>query len=124
MSLTWSRSIKAQGAGVARARVILPMAIKDVCDNGASRWAAQAKDIRPWTDRTSHAVEGITGEARVNGAEISIYCYHTMEYGPYLEFGTKYMAPRASIVPAMRTIAPEVVEDCQSVVGRLLGGGL
>lgn len=121
MGLTWSRPVTAQAHRVAQIRRVIPEAVHDVAVNGADKWADLARKTAPWTDRTTAARSGITGEAQQEGKTSTMYCYHTVEYGPHLEFGTEVMEARPSIVPAMKVIGPQVVEDAQLVVVKLLG---
>ena len=51
----------------------------------ASYLESQAKENRPWTDRTGHARQGLTGSYEVEPSEISIVLAHTVDYGLWLE---------------------------------------
>ena len=51
----------------------------------AARIEAAAKRDAPWTDRTSHARQGLTARCERVGNGIVIALFHTMAYGIWLE---------------------------------------
>ena len=122
MALKWRVPPSTIANELRRRAAVIPDAVLDIGSNGASRWATQAKTVRPWTDRTGAARSGLTGEAQREGNNTVVYCYHTVEYGPYLEVGTSKMAPMPSIVPAFNVVGPQIVQDAKTVVQRIMGG--
>ncbi|HET7668606.1 MAG TPA: hypothetical protein VFK56_21585 [Mycobacterium sp.] len=85
----------------------------------ASKGESAMKSGAPWTDRTGAARAGLTGQAE--GTDIVLG--GTVDYQPYLEFGTSRMAARPIIEPTAREIAPEYFRTSADIVLRLLGGG-
>lgn len=51
----------------------------------AQRIANYAKGNAPWTDRTGNARQGLTGLCIPAATGFTIYLFHTMFYGIYLE---------------------------------------
>jgi len=54
----------------------------------AGKMESEAKQGAPWTDRVTHARQGIHGGAEHDRDEINIYLAHGVEYGEHLEEGT------------------------------------
>lgn len=56
-------------------------------------WAGQlegyAKTYAQWTDRTGHARQGLHGGVDIRGDQLVLYLSHGVEYGIYLELGTR-----------------------------------
>lgn len=110
-SFTWT-----QGSPDQIARLIqslsrqAPNVVNDIATSEASCAEAWMKENAPWTDRTSDARQGLFGRSERSGNVITVTLGHTMEYGEYLELGTRYMAPRRVVIPAhrlWRLILPE-----------------
>jgi hypothetical protein len=84
----------------------------------AAQMEAFARINAPWVDRTSLARKGLRAFARKMATSVVIYLVHSMEYGPHLELGTRFMAPRPIIIPTLeRHYAPLI-----RALRRLLGG--
>jgi hypothetical protein len=49
----------------------------------------EAKRNAPWTDRTSHARQGLHGGTEAGNNEYSIFLSHSVDYGEILEEGSK-----------------------------------
>ncbi len=70
-----------------------------VATDEASRGESRMKESAPWTDRTGEARSGLFGEAEPYGGGAFIHLGGTAPHQPFLELGTRYMAPRSIIVP-------------------------
>lgn len=58
--------------------------------NWAGVLETYAKTNRPWTDRTAHARQGLNADAEdIDGKNYVLYLAHGVEYGVFLEEGTK-----------------------------------
>ncbi|MCW6075474.1 hypothetical protein LAV44_09055 [Clostridium sporogenes] len=60
-----------------------------LCNRMAKGLENQAKHNAQWTDRTSHARQGLKGGCEGGGNNYSIYLAHGVEYGEILEEGSK-----------------------------------
>lgn len=60
-----------------------------LCELIAKNFEKQAKDNAKWTDRTSHARQGLNGGCEGGGSEYTIYVAHGVDYGQILEEGSK-----------------------------------
>lgn len=67
----------------------------------AARCESAAKTGAPWTDRTGAARQGLRGFAVRTATAVILYLVHSVNYGPYLELGTRFMAPRPIIMPVL-----------------------
>lgn len=45
-----------------------------------------AKENRPWTDRTGNARRGLTGSVEMSATDLAVRLAHTVSYGVYLEY--------------------------------------
>lgn len=68
----------------------------DAMANEIEEWM---KDNAPWEDRTGAAREGLTARRVHEGFRQSIYIYHTVDYGIWLE--VRWNGKYAIIVPAL-----------------------
>lgn len=60
-----------------------------LCGLIAKDFEKQAKDNAEWTDRTSHAKQGLNAGCEGGGSEYTIYIAHGVDYGQILEEGSK-----------------------------------
>lgn len=60
-----------------------------LCNLIAKDFENQAKSSAKWTDRTSHARQGINSSATGGNGNYNIYLAHGVEYGAILEKGSK-----------------------------------
>ena len=61
------------------------IAIKMYAQEGAKKFENYAKNNRPWTDRTGHARQRLTGWVETLTNRVRIYIGHAVDYGVYLE---------------------------------------
>ncbi len=86
-------------------------------DTFAQKMAAAAKAGAPWNDQTGAARQGLTGLATKAAAGVVIYLMHTVQYGVFLELGTRYMAPRPIILPTLEAHYGEIMAALRALVG-------
>lgn len=72
-----------------------------LADMFAQKMEGYAKSNAQWTDRTGAARQGLRGFAQKAALSVTIYLVHSVFYGVFLELGTRYMAPRAIIMPTL-----------------------
>lgn len=78
------------------------------------------KHNAPWTDRTTNARNGLSAKAaKLAGAIWGIILSHTVDYGLYLELGTKNMRARPIIQPTIVLMAPQVMATLTRILDRL-----
>ena len=68
----------------------------------AAKMQGEAQANAPWNDVTTAARSGLKGFPLIAAAEVIIYLFHSVHYGPYLELGTSKMAPRPIILPTLQ----------------------
>jgi hypothetical protein len=78
------------------------------------------KHHAPWTDRTTNARNGLFAKAvKLAGAMWGIILAHSVDYGLYLELGTKNMRARPIIQPTIALYAPKVIGTLTRILDRL-----
>jgi hypothetical protein len=60
-------------------------AAKDDMDDMLVEIVSYAQDNAPWEDRTGDARAGIEGSVDIEGDEVVLSLYHTVDYGKWLE---------------------------------------
>lgn len=72
-----------------------------------------AKSNAPWQDITGAARQGLDVDVSVEGDEIVLSLYHTVDYGLWLEIieGGKF----ATIMPTLEHFAPSVLRSVHAV---------
>lgn len=61
-------------------------AVKLLCENGAQKMEAYAKQHRPWKDQTGNARQRLKGSWSKEGSSYKIQIAHGVSYGVWLEF--------------------------------------
>lgn len=86
---------------------------KALGDHYGARMEAYARPSAPWRDRSTHARQGLFGEAREFADKLRIRISHTEDYGTYLELANsgKY----AILEPTAKKHAPEFFQDAERV---------
>jgi hypothetical protein len=92
-------------------------AIGELANFFASKMEADAKASAPWNDQTGAARQGLRGFAVVEATRVVMYLVHSVEYGLYLELGTRNMAPRPVIMPVLERNYGEVMGRVRQLVG-------
>jgi hypothetical protein len=94
------------------------VALRSLFATFAAKIEAYARRAAPWTDRSGDARRGLTGWSEGEGFNLIIYLATTVAYGVYLELGTRYMAPRPIVVPALQAHYAELV----AAIGAIIAG--
>ena len=92
-------------------------AIQALGDVFAARIEAYAKLNAPWTDRTGAARQGLRAFTVKEAMRVVLYLVHSVEYGKWLELGTRRMAPRPIILPALEAHYAPIMADLRRLVG-------
>jgi len=90
-------------------------ALHQLADFFAAKLEAYAKQAAPWTDRTGHARQSLTGLAVKAATGIVIYLASLAEYGIFLE--VKQAGKYAVILPTMEAHHGEIMAACRRLVG-------
>ena len=69
---------------------------------------AYMKSNATWTDRTGNARAGLKAETEVETNRVTIYLFHTVPYGPYLEL--RWSGKYQIINPTIEVMAPQLME--------------
>lgn len=77
------------------------------------------KQNAPWRDRTTNARNGLFAKASRAGDKFRIVLGHSVDYGIYLERGTRYMKARPIIGPTIQKYAPQVIATLTKILDRL-----
>lgn len=98
----------------------LERAIFGVCKYWDAPVERHMKHNAPWTDRTTNARNGLEAEAaKLGGGVFAIILRHSVDYGRYLELGTRYMRARPIILPTIDLYAPKVIKTLTKILDRL-----
>lgn len=92
-------------------------AIAMYVDNAALTLQNYAKEHRPWTDRTGHARQRLTGSVARVAQGYQIILAHGVYYGKYLELCNekKY----AIIQPTIQAKSPDILSGFDKLLERL-----
>jgi hypothetical protein len=81
---------------------------------------AHMKHQAPWNDRTSNARNGLAARGtKMSATVFAIILSHAVDYGIYLERGTRNMAARPIIEPTIHLFGPQVVAFTSKLLDRL-----
>jgi hypothetical protein len=69
---------------------------------------AYMRDNAPWQDRTGNARAGLNVETEVNTNNVTMYLYHQVPYGPWLEL--RWDGKYQIINPTIEVFAPQLIE--------------
>lgn len=86
-------------------------------ENGALKLQNSAKQNRPWTDRTGHARQRLTGKVNMkpNGYELELA--HGVDYGIWLELAHEKRF--AIIEPTINKEGPRIVQGFERLLDKL-----
>lgn len=96
------------------------VAIRALFEAFAARIESFARSHAPWMDQTGAARQGLTAFVEGNAVTITLYLVTQVVYGLYLELGTRYMAPRPIVMPALQAHYAAIV----NAIRALIGGGI
>jgi HK97 gp10 family phage protein len=95
-------------------------AIYGVCKYWDGPVERHMKHAAPWHDRTTNARNGLAARAAKLAKGIyGIILSHAVDYGIYLERGTRYMHARPIINPTIDIYAPKVIAFTTKLLDRL-----
>lgn len=97
-----------------QARIMI--ALRALFNVFASRIETYARSRAPWQDRTGAARQGLTTFVEGAATQISLYLVTSVAYGVYLELGTRYMAPRPIVMPALQAHYAALVAAIQALI--------
>lgn len=69
---------------------------------------AYMRDNATWTDRSGNARGGLSVETEVKTNTVTMYLYHQVPYGPYLEL--RWSGKYQIINPTIEVFAPQLIE--------------
>lgn len=92
-------------------------AILQLANYFAARMEAYAKVHAPWTDRSTAARQGLRGFAVRQAATVIIYLVTSVDYGLWLELGTRNSRPHPIIMPTLQAFYAEVMRAYRQLVG-------
>lgn len=72
------------------------------------------RENAPWEDRTGDAREGLTAEAESHGFHHTIWLYHTVDYGIWLE--VRWSGQYAIIVPTIEAMGPKAMASLHEII--------
>lgn len=82
----------------------------------AARIEAYARSLAPWKDVTGAARRGLRTFVEGGAFNLTLYLVTSVAYGLYLELGTRFMAPRPIVMPALQAHYAELVAAIQAVI--------
>lgn len=90
------------------------VAIRMYAQEGAKKFENYAKKNRPWTDRTGHARQRLTGWVEKLSSVVRVHIGHGVDYGVYLELchEKKY----AILQPTINAMSGEVLEGYRDLM--------
>ena len=95
-------------------------ALFGVCKYWDGKVEAHMKHNAPWHDRTSNARNGLAARAaKLTRDRFAIILSHAVDYGIYLERGTRYMRARPIINPTINVYGPKVIAFTAKLLDRL-----
>jgi HK97 gp10 family phage protein len=95
-------------------------ALFGVCKYWDGKVEAHMKHNAPWHDRTTNARNGLAARAAKLGKGLfAIILSHAVDYGIYLEKGTRYMRARPIIQPTIDIYSPKVMLFLNKLMDRL-----
>lgn len=103
--------------GINQAATRSEAALAMYASNAALSLQNYAREHRPWTDRTGHARQRLTGSSSIVTQGYQIVLAHGVDYGVWLELANekKY----AIIQPTIQAKSPEVLSGLNQLLERL-----
>jgi hypothetical protein len=95
-------------------------ALFGVCKYWDGKVETHMKHNAPWTDRTTNARNGLAARAaKLAATRFAIILSHAVDYGIYLERGTRNMRARPIINPTIELYGPKVIAFTTKLMDRL-----
>ena len=94
-----------------------PGRVRSALEPIASEGQAYMVANHPWNNQTGEAEAGLFGRVTGDGDEIVIEFGGTSGHQIYLELGTRYMAPRAIIMPTLHEFAGRALSAIRGAFG-------
>lgn len=95
-------------------------ALLGVCQYWDGPIERHMKHEAPWHDRTTNARNGLAARGvKLAKATFAIILSHAVDYGIYLEKGTRYMRARPIIIPTIDQYGPKVMAFTNKLMDRL-----
>jgi hypothetical protein len=87
-------------------------AVEDVLEFYRDQVEQWMKESAPWEDQTGDARDGLTAEVERRGSEFSLYVYHTVDYGIWLE--VRWNGRYAILTPAVEHWGPFLMHEMEA----------
>lgn len=97
------------------------LSVRMYCNEGAKKFQNYAKQNRPWTDRTGHARQRLTGYTEEHGKKIRICIAHGVDYGRSLEY--EHEKRYAILEPTVKANGASVLKGSNTLLKRVFGNG-
>lgn len=112
--ITWIRPPSDLQASITKYGDRAIAATKTLADRYAQKMQGEARQNASWQDRTGNARSGLMGETKATRDVITIYLYHSMWYGVFLELarGGRY----AIILPTLQKNISELAQDLKRLL--------
>lgn len=94
-----------------------PMAIRMYAETAAKKLESSAKQHAPWTDRTGHARQRLTGKVEPVSNGYKIILAHGVDYGIWLELAHEKRF--AIIAPTINKEGPNILKGFERLLERL-----
>jgi len=115
VSIVWNVSLYDLAERVKQYGEKLIKALHELGDYFAGVLEGYAKENAPWTDRTGHARQGLTGVAQKAAAGVVIILYHKAIYGIWLEVANA--GTYGIILQTMEANHGAVMAACRALIG-------
>lgn len=94
-----------------------PMAMRMYAETAAKKLESSAKQHAPWTDRTGHARQRLTGKVESVSNGYKIILAHGVDYGVWLELAHEKRF--AIIAPTINKEGPNILKSFERLLERL-----
>ena len=94
-----------------------PIAIHMYAETAAKKLESSAKDHAPWTDRTGHARQRLTGKSEAVSNGYKLILAHGVDYGIWLELANEKRF--ATIAPTINREGPNILKGFEHLLERL-----
>jgi hypothetical protein len=113
--LEWNGELDAMAQRIAKMRRNLLDAVTALMETYGARIKSAAQEGAPWTDRTSHARQGLSTQVDPMGTAVKLTLFHTATYGIWLE--VKWGGRYATIAPTLTAQFPGLMAALASLIG-------